>query len=390
MTKTIYIVDDEQGVRETLAYLLRTFEPDWHAVQFSTPSEALAAVRAVPPQLVLADQTMAEMTGTQMLETIRQIAPATVRIIVSAYPARPEKITAAHQCLSKPFDHRDLLNRVRQALLAQEFLHNPDLARLVASLQSFPALPGVYVELVRELEKEDSAFDRTANLLKQDGGSLTRTLQLANSPLFGATSAVTEIKDALLLLGTSVVKALVLSLHVFDSYSNFHFPELSVESVWSHSWKAAQLAQKLCRNRLNEDAANDAFFAGLVHDLGCLIFMENHAAQYRQVCQIAERERRFLLDVEKQVFHATHAELSAFMLRLWGISEAAVEAVTYCHAPWEGPRSGQFTPAVALYMADILTQQQRSFGRFAIPQLNHAYLASVDAPLLNAEDKTAK
>lgn len=380
MTKIIYIVDDEQGVRETLKYLFKTFDPTWKVVEFSTASEAVEAVRSRPPQLVLADQTMPGMSGTQMLEIIRQIAPATIRIILSAYPAHPEKITAAHQYLSKPFDHRELEKRIRQALAAQECLHNPELAQLVASLQSFPALPGVYVELLHELESEDSSCDRMADLLRNDGGSLTRTLQMANSPLFCGSNIITEPTDALLVLGTSVVKALVLSLHVFNSYSMLDFPELSLESLWSHSWKTAQAAQKLCREHLGEEAGNDAFFAGLVHDLGCLILMENHTERFRHVCQRAVRERLPLHEAELAEFRTTHAELSGFMLRLWGMPPTVVEAATYCAAPWKSPRGNEFTPTVALYMADTLTRQQSPPDALITPELERSYLASVGAP----------
>lgn len=192
MLKVIYIVDDQPGVLQTLGYLARRFDPDWKVREFTLPSGAIEAVRRTPPHLVLADQTMPEMIGSQMLDVIRQIAPQTVRIIISGHAAQTEKIGAAHQYLSKPFDHRELESRIRQALNAQESLNNPELARLVASLQSFPVLPGIYTDLLRELEKPDSAFDRAADLLKKDGGMFSRILHLANSPLFRGTHTITE------------------------------------------------------------------------------------------------------------------------------------------------------------------------------------------------------
>jgi HD-like signal output (HDOD) protein/CheY-like chemotaxis protein len=379
MLKKIYIVDDEPDVRELLRDLLRGLDPSWQVTDFSTPAQTLAAVENSPPDLVLADQKMPGMTGSQMLELIRQTAPQTVRIIVSAQAGSVEKICAAHQYLCKPFDIGDLGQRVRQALAARASLQNPDLARLVMSLNSFPALPGVYLELVRELEKEDSSLERAAELINKDGSVLTRMLQLANSPLFRGTSVITDSLGALLQLGTSNVKALMLSLHVFQSYHPLHFLEMPVDVLWNHSCQTARLAQEFCLKKLDKDAADDAFFAGLVHDLGCLILMENGAERYRGVCTLATQEKKPLFEAEQQVFQVTHLEISSFMLRLWGMPETVTEAVTFSSAPWNGPSPHRFNPAVALYMADTLSRQQQPPDRFVTPPLNLDYLDSVEA-----------
>jgi HD-like signal output (HDOD) protein/CheY-like chemotaxis protein len=380
MSKIIYLVDDEPGVLQILGALLRQHDLGWRVEEFSTPTQVLAAVKIAPPHLVLADQRLPGMTGGQMLETIRQMAPQTIRIIVAAQGGFDDKIGAAHQYLSKPFDPRELENRIRQALDAQSSLQNPDLARLMTSLNSFPALPAIYTELARELEKADSSLERAAELISRDGSILTRVIQLANSPLFRGSSPITESSEALLQLGTSNVKALVLSLHVFRSYRPLRCPEMPVEAVWNRSLKTARLAQELCRRKLGESAANDAFFAGLVLDLGCLILMENDPERFRRVCQTAIRERKPLLEVEQEVFHASHQELSAFMLRLWGLPQAVIHAVAHCHAPWSGPGGNQFSPTVALYMADILTRQKDPAYGFVTPALNEDYLRSVGAP----------
>jgi HD-like signal output (HDOD) protein/ActR/RegA family two-component response regulator len=379
MSKIIYVVADEPGVLELLGLLLRRLDPSWQVTEFSTPAQALTAVRITPPNLILVDQNLSSMTGNQMLESIRQMAPNTIRIIVSAHAQWVEKLGAAHQYLRKPFDLRDIEDRVRHALDAQAYLQDPDLARLMMPLTSFPALPGVYVELLRELDKVDSSLERTAELIRKDGGVFTRMIQLANSPLFSGTSAITEPTAALLQLGTNNVKALVLSLKVFQRYHPLHFPELPVQAIWKHSWKTAHLAQEFCRKKLGESAASDVFFAGLVRDLGCLILMENETERYRDVCKMASRDRKSLLEAEQQAFHATHLELSSFMLRLWGMPETVVEAVTFCSAPWNGPRADRFGPTVALYIADTLSRQQDPPDGFSIPPLNSAYVESVGA-----------
>ena len=84
MSKIIYVVDDEPEVLELLGLLLRRLDASWQVMEFSTPAQALTAARTTAPNLVLADQNLSGMTGHQMLDSIRQMAPNTIRIIVSA------------------------------------------------------------------------------------------------------------------------------------------------------------------------------------------------------------------------------------------------------------------------------------------------------------------
>jgi HD-like signal output (HDOD) protein len=379
MSKIIYVVDDESDVLQTLGSLLRRLDPTWQVTEFSTPQQALSTVRTFPPNLVLSDEQMPGMTGSQLLESTRQLAPNAVRIILSSHAQRLEGIGVAHQYLGKPFDLHDVESRVEQALDAQICLQNTELARLMMPTTSFPALPGIYVELLRELDKVDCSLERTADLVRKDGGVYTRLIQLANSPLFSGPGTVTEPMAALLQLGTSTVKALVLSLKVFQSYNSLNFPELPVASIWEHSWKTAKSAQEFCRKKLGENAANDALLAGLVRDLGCLILMENEPERYREVCKMACRGRKSLLEAEFEAFHATHLEVSCFMLRLWGMPKTVLEAVTFCNAPWNGANADLFSPSVALYVADILRRREKPPDGFLTPEPNSAYLQSVGA-----------
>ncbi len=378
--KIIYIVDDEPGMRRVLGLLLRKLDSTWRVDEFSSPEQALAAARQEAPDLVLADYEMPGMSGTELLDRIRQIAPATVRIMISSHVGFSEKLSAANQYLGKPCSVQEVERRVREALAAQEALQSPGLARMASSLTSFPVLPGAYYDLIRQLDNAASSLDEIADLLRQDGGLLTRVIQAANSPLFRGRSTVMDSKTALLQLGTRNVKAFAFSMHVFEGYRRLDFPEMPVELLWRHSCTTARLARELCKNVLGEGPASDAFFAALVHDLGCLILMENHPNTFREICQKAQRENKPLRQMEQEAFQVAHQELSAFMLRLWGISETVIEAVTYHSAPWDGPHAGRFCPTVALYMADIVTRQQSPPDRMPTLELDRSYLEAIGAP----------
>jgi HD-like signal output (HDOD) protein len=325
---------------------------------------------------------MPGMTGAKMLNHIRHIAPATIRIIFSSYVGNSDNLGAAHQHLRKPCTATEIINRVRSALSAQEALGNEALAQLIASFAAFPVLPSVYSDLVHDLDRDGVSLEHTAKLLQRDGSVFTRVMQVANSPLYGAENTITNPEQAILQLGTRNVKALVLSMHVFDGYDRIHFPEMPVELLWQHSCSVARFAQSLCAKSLDETAANNAFFAGLVHDLGCLVLMENHPSAFREACQKAQATGQPLHQVELETFRVAHEDISAFMLRLWGMPAPVAEAVLHHHAPWNAPTAERFSPTAALYAANILARLHSPHDRMPTPEIDQEYLERIQAPLV--------
>jgi HD-like signal output (HDOD) protein len=128
---------------------------------------------------------------------------------------------------------------------------------------------------------------------------------------------------------------------------------------------------------LGETLASEAFFAGLVHGLGRLILMENQADRYRKVCQRAIAEQKPLEEIEREAFGVSHADLAVFMLRLWGMPDGVIDAVTHYNAPWDGRYGKKFSPTVALYIANIQNRVKNPPDRFVTPSLNQDYLESV-------------
>jgi len=100
------VVDDQAAVLDTAVLILRSVDPDWEVSGFKGPFEALEAVKTRAPDLILSDQLMPGMLGSQFLEQVRILSPNAIRIIMSGYVAlnKLTLITSAHQYLAKPFD----------------------------------------------------------------------------------------------------------------------------------------------------------------------------------------------------------------------------------------------------------------------------------------------
>jgi HD-like signal output (HDOD) protein len=374
--KRIFFVDDAPGLRKIFHTLLERLQPKWEIKEFEDAASTLAACEQAVPHLIISDQTMPKTTGTEMFDIIRQKYPETIRILISGHAVTANKIASAHQFLAKPFNIREIADTIQRAISAQESLSNPAVAKLVGSITSFPALPKSCLDILQELEG-DVNTEKVSRLIGEDGGVLTRALHLANSPLFNGGTVVEDAGAALTQLGTRNMRALILSVHVFQGYEKLNLPEINYTRLWNHCCQTAGIAQQLAKKQSGAGDLQDVLFAGLVHDLGRLIMMENHREEYAGACLQAIAEKSSLEAVEMQRFGMNNTELTGFLLRLWGMPESVCRAVTNHLEPWLYPGETMVTASTVLYVANYLARQENPPDSFTTPPLNEEYLKAV-------------
>jgi HD-like signal output (HDOD) protein len=379
MKRRIYVVDDQAGVLETTVLVLGCFDREWSVQGFQDPLEALAAVKANPPDLILSDQLMPGMQGSQLLEEVRAVSPATIRVIMSGYVAlnKLTLITSAHQYLAKPFDTAKLRDLVQRGFAARERITDKGLQEVFIGLRSIPSLRQVHQSLLAELEDSHHATASIGHLVASDAGLSVKVLQLANSPLFGQGSFITSPVDAVFCLGTDLVAALVFSQTLFRHYENHSHQDLDVDRIWSHCWETAFLAQHICREKgLSRKAGEDAFLAGLMHESGRLILSDNFPDRFHAACETARQTKSPLAPCLRETFQAGVPRLCSCLLELWGMPVTVIEAIAAQDNP-AAPSDDGFSIAAALYVAEHIASRKFPPDNFVAEDLNTDYLRSV-------------
>ncbi len=364
---------------ETAVLILRGIETQWEVEGFSDPFSALAAIKAKAPDLVLSDQLMPGMQGSQLLEEVRNIAPSAIRVIMSGYVSlnRLTLITSAHQYIAKPFDIGRLRDVLRRSFAAQERIQNGGLQTIAASLRSIPSLPQVHQTLLDELNYNHTAGSVIARTLAEDAGLSIKVLQLANSPLFGHGNLITSPVDAVMCLGTEMIAAIVLSQSLLRHYETMSHAELDAKRVWAHCWETACISQVLCREKkLSRRVAEEAFLAGLLHEAGRYILIDNFPDKYGAACAKARRAKTPLGPRLFEEFQSTPAQLTAYLMELWGMPPEVVAALSFLDNPQQEPGSA-FSLASAIYLADHLASRATPADDFPQEPWNMDYLRSI-------------
>ncbi|MEW6218083.1 MAG: HDOD domain-containing protein [Thermodesulfobacteriota bacterium] len=213
--------------------------------------------------------------------------------------------------------------------------------RLLIDIDRLPTLPALALEAMRLAEDDTVSLEAICAVLAKDQVMSSRILAYANSPLYGS-GTVRSLSRATALLGLKVVKALILSATVFDSFSGLirdEAPRLPL--FWLHSIGVASTAEALAA-RLGFAEPEAAYMAGLVHDLGKLVLYLQAPKEFGELCQALSQQGSqplatgLPLDLEKTCFGLDHGQLGRLLAERWRFPAPLAAAMWLHHQPVSG------------------------------------------------------
>jgi HD-like signal output (HDOD) protein len=361
--KRILFVDDEPKILEGLQRMLRPMRHDWE-MEFAGGAEAaLADLQQRHFDVVVTDMRMPGMDGAMLLSKVREIHPEIVRIVLSGHSDEElilSSVGATHQYLSKPCDPELLKQTIGRACSLRDLLSNTSLTLLISEMQSLPSLPSLYLELMKQLEKPDPSIKVIGSIISKDPGMTAKILQMVNSAFFGLRRHVSNPTDAVSLLGIDIMKSLALSIHIFSQFNQIRIPRLSFEQLWKHNTSVGLLAKQIAQSeKQSHQVVEDSFTAGLLHECGKLVLATRLPKEYVEMLDLMTTEGITEIEAEQKIFGATHPEVGAYLLGLWGLPDSIVEAIAFHQNP--ARCTGEiFSPLSAVCVADFLIDEINS------------------------------
>ncbi|MGO9659352.1 MAG: HDOD domain-containing protein [Acidimicrobiales bacterium] len=326
----VLFVDDEPRILSAFSRMRRS-QPEWEILLAPSGQEALEQAERVTLDAVVSDMRMPGMDGVALLAEMRRRHPAVARIILSGHTEQKDAmrcVSLAHQWLSKPCDPMDLAAAVRRACELQGRLHSVELREILGRVGSLPSPPSVVMKINALLDRDDVSVKELDALISTDVGMSAKVLQMVNSAFFGLGQQITHVHDAIAYLGLNLVRDLVVTSEVLSSAEGSSgLPKDIIERLRAHSVAVSVLAAGLGqRVRLNQPA----FVAGLLHDIGWLVLAAQAPEHLQAIARLAQKGGA-LDEVEREVLGASHAEVGAYLLSMWGLPSAVVEAVAHHH-----------------------------------------------------------
>jgi putative nucleotidyltransferase with HDIG domain len=349
----ILFVDDEPHVLDGLRNVLRWERKRWDMVFAPDGSAALDELSRGSFDVVVTDMRMPGIDGAALLREIKKQYPGVTRMVLSGHADQDAIVRAlpvSHQFLSKPCDSDVIKAAIERACDLQTLLRGDAIQAVVGRLDRLPSPPRTYHELTEVLAEPDNGVGRIVAVVERDPALCAKILRLVNSSNLGLARTATSVHQAVLYLGVSVLRVLVLTVDAFGA-NGVPAELLDLERLQDHSVVVARLASQFTADRKR---AEEAFSAGLVHDIGKIVLALAWPEEYREIRQQAATRQTPQHLIERDRIGVTHAEVGAYLLGVWGLPLGIVEAVAHHHAP-SGVTQGDRSVLGAVHAAEGFT-----------------------------------
>jgi len=205
--------------------------------------------------------------------------------------------------------------------------------RILRRIEDLPPLPAAATRLCQLAEDLDADIDEVAEVVASDQALTMRILRIANSAFYGLSREVTTVSRAIVILGFRAVGSLALGATLTNAQlADEQGAVLDREQFWTHSLAVA-VSSRLLAKRLRVREVEEMFVAGLVHDIGKLVFVRELPGPYQGVLGRVGSGEGSLHSLEKTVLGVDHPEVNLKLGEHWALPSRLVKAMAFHHTP---------------------------------------------------------
>jgi HD-like signal output (HDOD) protein len=184
----------------------------------------------------------------------------------------------------------------------------------IAAMSEVPALPLSVQKIMSALTKETVTIHDLEEVIRHDQSLASKVVSVANSAFYHMQRgiAVNSLDQAILVLGLDAIRNIALGISIFKI---FPLSCKTLKQMWAHAYRVA-LASGFLASRIDGSDREIAFLAGLLHDIGRVVFLT--LADKRQLSRLPDARGKDIIPVEKEAFLCSHTEAGYWFLN--GIS----------------------------------------------------------------------
>jgi HD-like signal output (HDOD) protein len=225
----------------------------------------------------------------------------------------------------------------------------------IERVRNIATLPAVAIRIIELTEDPESGGEQLSQVIASDPALSTRILRVINSSFYGLPRQVLSIHRAVSLLGLNSVRNIAIAGSLHKVYQSRQTPsDLDAGELWKHSAAVATGASLLASRTTPAVSTDEAFLAGLIHDVGIMIEMQASGPQFNQMMQnLSDDSDLTFCRAEKQIMGASHEQFGTGLCRKWNFPPELERVAGYHHRPMELEAADQMLPAI-VHVADIM------------------------------------
>lgn len=235
------------------------------------------------------------------------------------------------------------------------------IAAAIREISHIATLPEITLKIVTLVEDPKSTAQDLHKVISNDPALCARILKVVNSAFYGLPGQIGSINRAIVLLGLNAVKNIAIAASLAKLFRGGELtPTFSARNLWAHSMATAA-ASKAIAEHLKLGLTDEAFLAGLIHDIGVVVEIQYDRHKLIEVinrvgCGAGGAPLRDMLEVEEEVFGATHQDFGRGLCEKWKFPKSFAYVTGYHHFPMKLPPECR-TLACIVCLADRLAAE---------------------------------
>lgn len=353
--KRVLFVEPNDMQRKVYTAVLKPADNEWELTFSSSAADALKKCSYTPFDIVVTLNRLPDQSGIELLEQLRETYPEMIRFLLIEEAEKNSMrslVSSAQQVLVKPIKLQAFTTQINRALTLRNLVRDPAILKVLGSTDTLPPLPRIFQELSRMLSDANTSLQEAGELISQDIVLSSKILKMANSALFSLRSPAQSVKQAVPLLGSSAVSSLVFSQSMANTFKGAAGGEEFFEELNQHSIAVATATTRILANwKAGRELIEKSIFCGMAHDLGKLVLARYAPEKWTQIQTELQTGEKTDIELEREMIGLTHADLTAYLLAIWGFPNDQIIAIGFHHEPSRFSES-EFGLMGALHIAE--------------------------------------
>jgi len=220
-------------------------------------------------------------------------------------------------------------------------------------IKEIPTLPTIVFELNKYLQDPDTSIKTICDTIEKDQAIALKILKLVNSAFYGFQSKISDLRNAIILLGYNAVRNAIVSLSVINSFSSKRIAllDFDITQFWKHSLAVAVTSKNIAQISKSESPDN-CFVGGLLHDIGKVILAQYFHDLFEQVWTTLQDEHVTFYEAEKSKLPINHTVIGAHLAAKWQLPGGLVESIRWHHEFQPQSENANFVQNI--YLANVI------------------------------------
>lgn len=234
-------------------------------------------------------------------------------------------------------------------------------AAAIREISHIATLPEITLKIVELVEDPKSTAQDLHKLISGDPALCSRILKVVNSSFYGLPGQIASINRAIVMLGLNAVKNIAIAASLAKLFRGGELTSgFSARDLWVHS-NITAVASKMISGSLKIGLGDEAFLAGLIHDIGIMVQMQYDRNRLIEVFERVGADENGvpaneMLQIEEAVFGANHQDFGVGLCEKWKFPKSFALVTGFHHRPLELASESRTLVSI-VYVADRLAAQ---------------------------------